>query len=147
MIRILCFGRLKLTGSRELANKYLKRIQPHIKCEIIEWKDMNAIKASKKIKEFIKEHNDEKHILLDERGKIIRSELFSEIIFEHVEENQTINFYIGVAEGFTKELKDTIKEKLALSTMTFPHDIARILLIEQIYRACAIKKNIPYHKD
>ena len=61
--------------------------------------------------------------------------------------SKKIVFIIGGAYGFNKELKKTVQKKISLSKLTFTHDMARVILIEQIYRALTVIKNIPYHNQ
>ncbi|USO02432.1 MAG: 23S rRNA (pseudouridine(1915)-N(3))-methyltransferase RlmH [Alphaproteobacteria bacterium] len=89
------------------------------------------------------EPKKEKIVLLDERGKHMTSVQFSEFL----EPNENLCFIVGAATGFPKELFSVPHQKISLSSMTFPHELARILLIEQIYRAQQILRNHPYHKD
>ena len=109
----------------------------------IVWK--HKILTYHKIPDYLTLVNPKKEsiILLDERGKEMSS-----ITFAHFIEKQEkdLCFIEGGATGFPKELYDTPHQKLSLSHMTFPHEIARILLIEQIYRAQQILAKHPYHK-
>jgi 23S rRNA (pseudouridine1915-N3)-methyltransferase len=86
-------------------------------------------------------------ILLDVMGKEVSSQEFSELLQKMSVDNiDNITFIIGGAWGVSKKLKDRANMKISLSKMTFPHMLARIILLEQIYRAHSIINNHPYHK-
>ena len=86
------------------------------------------------------------NILLDEKGDVYETIKFSKFIQEKfLYSSKKIVFIIGGAYGFNKELKKTVQKKISLSKLTFTHDMARVILIEQIYRALTVIKNIPYH--
>ena len=88
------------------------------------------------------------NILLDEKGDVYETIKFSKFIQEKfLYSSKKIVFIIGGAYGFNKELKKTVQKKISLSKLTFTHDMARVILIEQIYRALTVIKNIPYHND
>ena len=85
-------------------------------------------------------------IVLDLSGKQLDSPAFSEVFAKCMMLGQDINFIIGGAFGLDKSILDLAHSKLCLSKMTFPHQIAKLLLLEQIYRAQTILENHPYHK-
>lgn len=87
-------------------------------------------------------------VLLDPLGKMVTSEKFSEDMYQWLEEGGSrLTFVIGGADGLPQEMKQTYGSRmLSLSSLTFTHQFARILLIEQIYRASEIKKGSGYHK-
>ncbi len=80
-------------------------------------------------------------------GKALNSELFSKMIEQHIEKThfKRIIFLIGGAYGLDKTILVRANMKISLSTLTFPHQLVRILLAEQLYRAFMVMKNIPYH--
>ena len=86
------------------------------------------------------------NILIDEKGDMYETIEFSKFIQKNfLYSSKKIVFIIGGAYGFNKELNKTVQKKISLSKFTFTHDMARLLLIEQIYRALTVIKNIPYH--
>lgn len=87
-----------------------------------------------------------KVILLTEWGKTYTSKEFSQLLFKSYENSQEMIFVIGGASGFNKDFLKRYQNQLSLSPMTFPHEIAKLLLAEQIYRCQAILDNHPYHK-
>ena len=85
-------------------------------------------------------------LLLDERGKQLSSEGLAEFIQQRANESQkNIIFLIGGAFGVSKEVMDRANYKWSLSQLVFPHQIVRMLLAEQVYRACSINRNEKYH--
>lgn len=88
-------------------------------------------------------------IVLDERGKTCTSVQFADRLFSGLEEGGSrLSFFIGGAEGLPPSLKAEKRERLlSLSSLTFTHQMARLLLVEQIYRATEIRKGSGYHKD
>ncbi len=85
-------------------------------------------------------------ILLDRLGKQYSSEDFAQVIKKATDSSQDIDFIIGGSHGVDDSLNDIVNYKLCISMMTFPHQIAKLLLLEQIYRAQTIIQNHPYHK-
>lgn len=85
-------------------------------------------------------------ITLDPRGKMMSSEKFAQLIQKNFEEARNITFIIGGAYGLAKNLIQEADLVLSLSDMTMPHLLAKLILIEQIYRAQTILENHPYHK-
>jgi len=142
MIRIICVGKLK-EELKVISENYFKRIQKFTKIEIIEineYKSQDIKESLKKEGVRILEKIDNDFIALDNNGKQFSSREFSELI----EPNMT--FIIGSHAGLSKDIKEKAKLRFSLSKMTLPHQITRIILLEQIYRALSIKNNQPYHK-
>ena len=96
----------------------------------------------------IDESKNHKVVLLDPRGKLCTSETFSNNMYSWLEEGGSrLTFVIGGAEGLPQEIKQQQqRDMLSLGMMTFTHQFARLLLMEQIYRASEIKKGSGYHK-
>ena len=85
-------------------------------------------------------------VCLDPRGEVADSERFTELLFDGLHEGGSrLHLCIGPAEGFTEDLRRRAT-LLSLSKMTFPHQVARVLLVEQIYRASEIRRGSGYHK-
>ncbi len=151
MIKIICMGKIKETYLQEAINEYKKRLTKYTKLEIIELKDekdMDKEIALQKEYNQIKKHITEKDnlVLLDPKGKQHTSESFSEYINNELVHNSNITFLIGSSNGFKQELKDQISKKISFSSLTFPHQLFRVLLLEQIYRSFKILNNETYHK-
>jgi len=95
--------------------------------------------------ENILKNTEGKVYLLSEWGKEYDTMEFKNKIFKHIHNSEDIIFILGSAHGFDKDFLKKYS-KISLSKMTFPHLIARVILIEQIYRAVTLEKNINYHK-
>lgn len=148
-VYLVALGKLKDAHLEALENEYLKRIHsPHLKIIEVkasaEQKEVEAEEVLKKIREIEK---NPYLVLLEEKGKIFESPQFSEWISGLIErEGSKLFFVIGGAEGHGEVIRKIAKEKLSLSPLTFPHKLARLLFVEQFYRAQTIKKKHPYHK-
>jgi len=146
MIKIIVFGKIKREDLLSLKNEYLKRLTRFLKINIIELKETTFEKDNQKIMGYIENNKNETIVLLDENSKTYSTKEFEKQI-KKWEENSDLTFIIGRAEGFSKEAKNLSPNKLSLSKMTFTHEMAQVLLIEQIYRIATIRANIPYHKQ
>ena len=85
-------------------------------------------------------------IVLDESGKQVTTMKLAEMMDRWMGFGQDVAFIIGGADGLHQDIKQMAHEKLALSAMTLPHGLARVLLAEQLYRAFSINRNHPYHR-
>ncbi len=133
MIHLVAIGKLRERYIREGVDYYLKLIKRW--CPVKEWE-------VDRIENFLV--RDGYHVLLDERGKLFDSLSFSRWLQERLKID--IYFYIGGADGFGNEVKKKADFLLSLSPLTFPHELARLILAEQIYRALSILKGTPYHR-
>lgn len=150
-IIILVIGKIKESYYLEAIQEYQKRLKPYAKIEIVELKPepfgaSNKEKSKKaegeRIINFLNKNRDSEIFLLDERGENMPSENFAGIINKI---NGRIIFVIGGALGFDKNIFSKYRNRISLSRMTFPHEMARVILLEQIYRAITIIKNKQYH--
>jgi 23S rRNA (pseudouridine1915-N3)-methyltransferase len=110
--------------------------------------DLNTIrkKEAENIEKYIKA--GDYNCLLDEKGKEFNSKAYANYIQKKMLGNiKTLNFIVGGAYGFHQEIYEMAHEKIALSKMTFSHQLVRLLFLEQTYRAFAILNNEPYHND
>jgi len=85
-------------------------------------------------------------IVLDESGKQVTTVRLAKLMTSWMESGQDVVFIIGGADGLHPDIKQMAHEKLALSALTLPHGLARVLLAEQLYRAFSITRNHPYHR-
>ena len=138
--RILTIGKAHKSWIKSGIKLYLKRMP---KLTIIELRNSNLKQEAKLIKNALKA--DEILVALTEEGDLMSSTTFS----QHLQEidHQRLAFVIGGPDGLDPEIKSLARWKLSLSRMTFPHEIARLLLIEQIYRAQTIAEGSPYHRN
>ena len=137
--KIIAIGKIKKKWIQTGIEMYLKRL-PGL--QIIEIKDSTQAKEEYTIKEII--NNNETLVTLNENGQFLTSKkLAKKLLNCH---NQNITFAIGGATGLSTSLNSSAAWQLSLSPLTFPHEIARLLLIEQLYRANTITQGAPYHK-
>lgn len=151
MIKIICLGKIKEKFYIDAINEYKKRLSKYTKIEIIELKDEkdNDIKlALKKEKELIKNHLKEKDniVILDKNGLEYSSQEFSDFINKETTYNNNITFIIGSSNGLDQEINNLTHKKVSFSKLTFPHQLFRIILLEQVYRSYKIINNESYHK-
>ena len=151
MIKIIAVGYLKEQYLKQALEEYKKRISKYTNIEIIEIKDEGFVeeeKAKAKEKEKILKHISEKDyiITLEIEGKEYNSLEFAEKLRKTQIENSNLVFIIGGSYGLSSEIKKLSKMHLSFSKMTFPHQLFRILLLEQIYRSYKINNNESYHK-
>ena len=138
--KIIAIGKIKKKWIQEGIVMYLKRL-PGL--EVKEIKDSTQAKEEHTIKEIISKN--EFLVTLNENGQSFTSkQLATKLLNSH---NQNITFVIGGASGLTSSLNNLASWQLSLSPLTFPHEIARLLLIEQLYRAKTITQGGPYHKE
>jgi 23S rRNA (pseudouridine1915-N3)-methyltransferase len=135
-IRLLAVGKIA-PFLREAQEHYIRKIR---NLELIEVKKGKSVeeegkRLEGKIKGFL--------VILDERGKELTSREFSELLLR----NSYITFVIGGADGISENLKKRGNFILSLSKLTLQHDIARLVLLEQIYRGLEIIRGSPYHRD
>lgn len=151
MIKIVCVGKLKEKYLRDASLEYLKRIQKYTKLEIIELEDEGisdkAVALRREKEKILKNINSKDFIItLEIEGKQFTSVEFSKKIESLQVNYPNICFIIGGSYGIDDEIKNLSQLKLSFSSMTFPHQLFRIMLLEQIYRAYKIKTGESYHK-
>jgi len=155
-LKIVAIGKTHKSFLVDGENEYLKRIKKYVTIEKIEIPDLKN--AKKLTFNQIKEKEGklllakvEKHsliVLLDEKGKEFTSMKFSKWMQDKMNRGyKNIIFLIGGAYGFSDEVYKAANEKIALSKMTFSHQMIRMLFTEQIYRAFTILNNEPYHHE
>ena len=151
MIKIITVGSIKEKYLKDAIEEYQKRLKKYTDLEIVEIKDeglLPAKQAMEKEAEKINKHINEKEyiITLEIEGKQFTSEEFSKKIEDIQMINSNITFIIGGSYGIDQSIKEKAKMHLSFSKMTFPHQLFRVLLLEQIYRAFKIMNNESYHK-
>ncbi len=154
---VLCVGRMKEKPYREMADEYLKRLSRYGKYEEIEVPDLPESTQSAALEELVRTKEGEallsrirpgdRVIALTIPGKMMDSPALS----RHLAELRTggvsrIVFVIGGSLGLGKNVLERADEELSMSPMTFPHQLARVMLLEQLYRAEKIGAGERYHK-
>jgi len=147
MIKIICVGSIKEKYLKDAIKEYQKRISKYTKLEIIEVKSVETNDINKNLKEeanniFKCINNKDNIIILDIKGKELDSIDFS----KKIDSIGNITFIIGGSNGLDKSVKSMSKDIVSFSKLTFPHQLFRIFLLEQIYRSYKIINNETYHK-
>ena len=157
-IKIYAIGHLKEAYLKQGINEYLERLKPYTQVEIIEVNDesivtnpnpkeieMAKVKEGQRVIKLLK--NDEYLIGLDLVNKQPSSPEFAKYLEDKfVLGGSNISFVIGGSYGLSDELKKRCQDRIGLSNMTFLHQMTRLILLEQIYRAFKINRNEVYHK-
>lgn len=152
MYKIICVGKIKENYLTSGINEYLKRISGFSKIEIIEIKEINTNDINKNIEsegQLINEKIalDDYVITLEIQGEKLDSISFSKKLEQLTTYgNSKIVFVIGGSNGLSDEVKKRSNFKLSFSDMTFPHQLMRLILLEQLYRALTIINHKEYHK-
>lgn len=144
MIKIICVGKIKENYLRDMISDYAKRISKYYKIEIIELTDSNINKEKEELLRVI--NTKDYNIVMDIDGNNLSSREFAEKIDKTFLINSNITFIIGGSDGISPEIKELANYRLSFSKLTFPHQLFRGILLEQIYRAFKILNNESYHK-
>lgn len=148
---ILAIGKLKRGFYRTGCDHYLQRLRGLADARVVELKEgrgpsADAIRAAEG--ELILGKTSGRMVVLDERGKGLRSqELADQIESWAVQGTSHLTFAIGGAEGIADAVKERARATWRLSDLTLPHDLARLVLLEQLYRAETIRAGHPYHRE
>ena len=150
MIKIITVGKIKEKYYTEAVNEYLKRLSKYTKIDLIEVKDedFDISKTLLKEKESILKYIDDKDyiITLEIEGTELDSISLSKKI-DNIQNNYSnITFIIGGSYGLHEDIKKISNYALSFSKMTFPHQLFRVILLEQLYRSYKIINNETYHK-
>ena len=149
MIKLICVGSIKEKYLKDAIDDYLTRIKKYTKIELIEVKDSKIEEKAllDEEKEILKHIKDKDYVItLEIDGNIKDSISFSNYLEKLEVEYNNIVFIIGGSLGLSDKIKELSNYKLSFSKMTFPHQLFRLILLEQIYRAYKIKNNETYHK-
>jgi len=143
-IKIAWIGKTKEPAVASLSNEYLSRISRYVPVEGASVRDESDLvsKFGKVAKGGSKYHL----LLLDSRGREFTSEQFAKFLGDYFDRNPLpLVFAIGGADGFSEATKSLAHGQISLGKMTLPHELARVVLLEQVYRAFTILKGHPYH--
>ena len=151
MIKIICIGKIKESFFTDAIKEYQKRISKYHQLEIIELEDVGLddkkVILKKEEEKLLKVINPKDYIVtLEIEGKELSSIEFSKKIEDTLITNSNITFIIGGSYGLSDTIKSMSNYKLSFSKMTFPHQLFRVILLEQIYRTFKIINNEEYHK-
>jgi 23S rRNA (pseudouridine1915-N3)-methyltransferase len=151
-VRVVAVGKVKEPHWRAACDEYLKRLRPYATVEVVEVPDRDL--GSDPVRAVASEGADLLRALpdgsyvvaLDLGGRERTSEDFSESLAALMLAGRSdVSFVIGGSAGLAPEVRARADESLALSKMTLPHQLARVVLLEQVYRAFRIMRNEPYH--
>jgi 23S rRNA (pseudouridine1915-N3)-methyltransferase len=140
-LKIAWIGKTKDPAIQSLTTEYLKRISRYVEVEGLPLADEAALLK-------LRDKSRPLHtlVLLDSRGKELSSKEFAEFLQNHQDRNpQALVLAIGPADGFSDAARKAANTNLSLGKMTLPHELARVVLLEQVYRAFTILKGHPYH--
>ena len=150
-INLICVGKIKEPYLRDAVNEYIKRLKPWCILNVIEINEGNFNKSDIEIKEI-----EGKQIKTKIKGYVIATaidgvqknslEFAKEIEKLQISGKNEISIIIGGSTGLSEEILEDSDEKISFSKMTFPHQLFRVMMLEQIYRALSILNNSAYHK-
>jgi len=143
--RFIWVGKAKDANWRALQDEYLQRLSHFVKCEVVEIRDADKQTEGNRILEKLNQKTFACVLDVDGQG------LSSRELAKKVENWQNkgigeISFIVGGAEGLSREVAEKADLRLSLSFLTFTHEMARVVLLEQLYRACTIIKGFPYQR-
>jgi 23S rRNA (pseudouridine1915-N3)-methyltransferase len=145
-IKVAWIGKTKEPAIEALTTEYLKRMSRYADVSGLALRDEAAILSLAGGGQNKHKNNDRlKLILLDSRGKQLSSEELAEFLDREQIRAVPLLFAIGGSDGFGEEARRCAAFTLSLGKMTLPHELARVVLVEQLYRAFTILKNHPYH--
>ena len=144
MIKILCIGKVKESFYKDAIKEYMKRLSKYHKVIIEELPDSNKQKEEELLLKKI--NTKDYNIVLDIEGEMLNSIELSNHIDKTFQMNSNITFIIGGSDGLTEKVKEIADFKLSFSKLTFPHQLFRVILLEQIYRSFKILNHETYHK-
>lgn len=140
-LRVVAVGKLKDAALEGLCDRYVRRLRPFMATEVIEVRDLAALREAWR-------RQPGPHVVLDERGDEPTTREFAAWLGDaQARGGRLMSFYIGDAMGFDDADRGAADRLLALSRLTLPHRLARLLLLEQLYRAATLLAGHPYHHD
>lgn len=142
-IKIVCVGKLSKSFCRDGCAEYLKRLKSFYDVITVELAEQPTVKKecdeiAKRLSGYV--------VLMDVGGATVSSEELAELVRTEHERHDEITFVIGGASGVDDRVRDLVQKRISFGRVTYPHQIARMLLCEQLYRAGTIIKGVPYHK-
>ena len=165
-VAVFSFGKLKLPGLREAADVFVQRMQPWARLEEIELKPERVPEKSadlrlqiqakestlllERVKKWMSAHSARPGmiVLLDERGKNWKTQNWADQLREWEDDSvPSVAFCVGSSLGFSEEMRSRANLKLSLGAQTLSHELARLVLLEQIYRSFSVIRGHPYHNE
>lgn len=145
-LRIIAAGKPALAYAKAGIEEYLKRLRPHASHELLFVKAGSSAEVSARL---LERSAGCYRIALDERGERPDTRTFAAQLsaLEMRGDVKCVAFLIGAADGHSPELRDQCDRVLSLSTLTLQHELALLVLLEQLYRVASLKAGSPYHRD
>lgn len=141
---IIAIGKPSLVWAKEAANDYATRLRKVISLEITPLRANPAASAGERM---LAASAGSWRVVLDERGKMLSSEDFAKWISKkELSGPKRVSFLIGGADGHDDSVRSAADETWSLSLMTLQHELAQVVFLEQLYRACSILRGQPYHR-
>ena len=141
-IKIVVIGKIKEKIYQQRILEYIKWINQDVKINLTILKEDSGKKLDQKLKPYL--YSDNYTICVSEEGLHLSSKQFSKFVFEI---NQDLTFFIGGPNGHSEIVRRGANSILSLSKMTLPHEMALLVLTEQIFRAISIQKGSKYHRE
>ena len=148
-MKIICVGKVKEKFFVDAINEYSKRISKYTKLEILEISDESneSIAMKKEGEKILSKIKDNDYVVtLEIEGNDLNSLEFAQKIDNNFNSNKNLTFVIGGSYGLDESVKSRSNYKISFSRLTFPHQLFRVILLEQIYRAYKINNHENYHK-
>lgn len=142
-IKILCVGKASKPFCRDGCAEYLKRLKSFYDVTVTELSEQPTVK--KECDELLKRMAGA-CALMDIGGEAVDSEGLAEFVKSELERADELTFVIGGASGVDERVRKAARKRISFGAVTYPHQIVRMLLLEQLYRAATIINHIPYHK-
>jgi 23S rRNA (pseudouridine1915-N3)-methyltransferase len=156
-LRLICIGKLSASFLKTGVHEYLNRVRRYLQVDMIEIKEKSGSAEKKALVQAIETEGnsilrristDAYAVVLDERGKGIGSRRLAGFLERHMLEGTgELAFILGGPYGLSDKVRKRADLLLSLSDMTLPHQLARLVLLEQVYRALTIIRNEPYHNE
>ncbi|HKI52466.1 MAG TPA: 23S rRNA (pseudouridine(1915)-N(3))-methyltransferase RlmH [Geothermobacteraceae bacterium] len=153
-LRLVCVGKMSASYLRDAVEDYALRVQRYLPLEVVELKEEKT--GGKNQPDLIRQKEGERIlqrissqdwvVVLDERGRLQDSVKLAKLVERHMlDGTQALTAVIGGAYGLSREVRQRADLELSLSPLTFTHQMARVLWLEQLYRSMTIIRNEPYH--
>lgn len=137
---IVAEGKLRERGLRDLADDYLRRIRRHARCDEVQVRGDEGLRRAVPAEATV--------VALDVGGRSVTSRGFSDLLATWGSRGKgVVAFLVGGADGLPPDVVSGAHERLSLSSMTLPHRLARVLLLEQLYRGLSIQRGEPYARE
>jgi len=149
-IRLIVVGKTRQKSIISLEDHYKQLVKTYIRLEILELQEGKGqmehrlLDEAERVRAALSGH--QRRVILDQSGIQRSSKEFASWLGGIMDRGESLAFAIGASDGFHHSLKAEAKEAMSLGPMTFPHDLCRVMLMEQLFRACCILRGKAYHK-